>query len=70
MNELDRLGARRRKLIAELEDLEPKLHGAMRDERAKRDANGKHLHTQREIMERSSYKTIQQVRVILGEIGQ
>lgn len=61
MTDLDRLGARHKKLRAELEDLTPKLHEAMREERA----TGA---TQNDIRERSGYKTIQQVRVILGEV--
>ena len=60
MDDLDRLGDRRKQLLAELEELTPKLHDAMRQERA-RGA------TQNEIRERAGYKTIQQVRVILGE---
>ena len=60
MTELDRLGKRHKALLAELEQLKPKLHDAMRVERA----NGT---TQNEIRERSGYKTIQQVRVITGE---
>lgn len=60
MTELDRLGTRHRKLIAELEAIKGPLHEAMREARAA-------SVTQREIMERSGYKTIQQVRVILGE---
>ncbi len=67
VNELDKLGTRHKKLLAEIEELKPKLHDAMRAERAKLDADGKHLVSQREIMERSGYKTIQQVRVITGE---
>lgn len=59
MTELDKLGARHKKLLAELDELKPKLHEAMRTERA----TGM---TQREIMEKSGYKTIQQVRVITG----
>ncbi len=60
-SELDRLGSRHKKLLAELEELKPKLHAAMRDARTQG-------MTQREIMERSGYKTIQQVRVITGEV--
>jgi hypothetical protein len=60
VNELDRLGNRRKKLLAELDDLTPRLHEAMRAARAEGV-------TQNEIRERSGYKTIQQVRVILGE---
>lgn len=62
MTELDRLGTRRKKLLAELDELTPKLHEAMREERA---AGA----TQNDIRERSGYKTVQQVRVILGEVG-
>ncbi len=61
MTELDKLGARHRKLLADLEALKAPLHDAMRAERA---AGA----TQNEIRERSGYKTIQQVRVILGEV--
>lgn len=68
MDELDRLGGRHKKLLAELEELKPRLQAAMRAERAKVGPDGKRLVSQREIMERSGYKTIQQVRVILGEV--
>jgi hypothetical protein len=61
MAELDELGARHKQLLAELDALKPQLHAAMRAERAKKA-------TQNEIRERSGYKTIQQVRVILGEV--
>lgn len=61
MEELDRLGSRKKKLDIELDEMKPKLHEAMRAARA---AGA----TQREVMERSGYKTIQQVRVILGEV--
>lgn len=61
MTELDRLGNRRKKLLAELDELMPKLHEAMREERALGI-------TQNEIRERAGYKTVQQVRVILGEV--
>jgi hypothetical protein len=67
---LDELGNRHKELQAELEELKPKLHAAMRKERAKMSKDGKHQHTQSDIMQRSGYKTIQQVRVILGEVGQ
>jgi len=60
MDELDRLGNRRTKLLKELADLTPDLHQAMRAART----GGA---TQNEIRERAGYKTIQQVRVILGE---
>lgn len=60
MTELDDLGRKHKRLLRELEELKPALHDAMRRERA----TGA---TQREIMERSGYKTIQQVRVITGE---
>lgn len=60
MSDLDRLGAERTRLLAELDDVTADLHTVMREERA-RGA------TQNEIRERSGYKTIQQVRVILGE---
>lgn len=60
MTDLDRLGAEHKRLLAELEELKPLLHEAMRDARAAKA-------TQNEIRERSGYKTIQQVRVILGE---
>lgn len=63
MTELDRLGTRRKKLLADLDELTPKLHEAMRAERAAGT-------TQNDIRERSGYKTIQQVRVILGEVKQ
>lgn len=69
MSELDKLGARHKELLAELDELKPKLHEAMRAERAKLGPDGKHLVTQREVMELSGYKTIHQVRVILGEVG-
>ncbi len=69
MNELDKLGARHKRLLAEIEELKPKLHEAMRAERAKLGPDGKHLVSQREVMERSGYKTIKQVRVITGESG-
>ena len=60
MSELDDLGTRHKALLRELEDLKPKLHAAMRA--------GRHAGmTQRELMERSGYKTIQQVRSITGE---
>jgi hypothetical protein len=61
VSELDKLGARHKKLLAELDELKPKLQEAMRSARA---AGA----TQNEIRERSGYKTIQQVRVILGEV--
>lgn len=35
MSELDRLGARRRKALAELDEIDPALRAAMRAERAK-----------------------------------
>ncbi len=61
MTELDRLGAKHRKLLADLAAIKEPLHEAMRAERA---AGA----TQNDIRERSGYKTIQQVRVILGEV--
>jgi hypothetical protein len=61
MAELDDLGAHHKQLLSDLEELKPKLHEAMRTERA---AGA----TQNGIRERSGYKTIQQVRHILGEI--
>lgn len=60
-DELDRLGARHRKLLRELEEIKAPLHEAMRAARA---AGA----TQNDIRERSGYKTVQQVRVILGEV--
>jgi hypothetical protein len=60
MDDLDSLGARHRELLAELDELKPKLHAAIRKARA---ANM----TQSEIMRRSGYKTVQQIRVITGE---
>ena len=62
MSELDDLGKRHKRLLRELEELKPQLHEAIRAERA---AGVK----QRELMERSGYKTIQQIRVITGEAG-
>jgi hypothetical protein len=61
VSELDELGQRHRDLLRELEEIKPQLHDAMRAERA----TGA---TQNDIRERSGYKTIQQVRVILGEV--
>jgi hypothetical protein len=69
VNELDKLGARHKKLLAEIEELKPKLHEAMRTERSRLGPDGKRLVSQREIMERSGYKTIKQVREITGEAG-
>lgn len=60
MTDLEKLGNRHKKLLAELEELKPKLHEAMRAARQEQ-------LTQREIMEKSGYKTIQQVRTITGE---
>lgn len=60
MNKLDQLGSRYRQILAELRELTPKLHSAMRHERAEGA-------TQNEVRQKSGYKTIQQVRVILGE---
>jgi AmiR/NasT family two-component response regulator len=60
MTTLDDLGKKHRRLLRELEELKPQLHEAIRTERA---AGTK----QRELMERSGYKTIQQIRVITGE---
>lgn len=60
MSELDRLGARHKKLLTELEELKPQLHAAIRAERAAKVS-------QVEIMQRSGYKTVQQIRVITGE---
>ncbi len=60
MEELDKLGARHRELLDELAALKVPLHDAMLAARA---AGA----TQREVMQRSGYRTIQQVRVILGE---
>lgn len=60
MTDLDDLGKKHKRLLRELDELKPALHEAMRKERT---AGA----TQREIMERSGYKTIQQVRVITGE---
>ena len=62
MSELDRLGKRHKQLLRELEDLKAPLHEAMRAER-------KAGATQNDVRERSGYKTIQQVRVITGEVG-
>jgi hypothetical protein len=56
-SDLDRLGRRHKQLRQQLEDLKPELHEAMRAERAGEV-------TYREIMERSGYHTIQQVREI------
>lgn len=60
MSELDELGQRHKELLAELEELKPKLHAAIRAERAEKVS-------QRSLMERSGYKTVQQIRVITGE---
>lgn len=60
MSDLDRLGARHKKLLSELEELKPQLKDAIRAARA----DGM---KQNEIMQRSGYKTIQQIRVITGE---
>jgi hypothetical protein len=56
-DDLDRLGRRHKQLRQQLESLLPELHEAMRAERAAEV-------TLREIMERSGYRTIQQVREI------
>ena len=61
MTELDRLGDEHKRLLEALEVLKPKLKKAMLKER-------KAGATQNNIRERSGYKTIQQVRVILGEV--
>ena len=63
MTELDDLGKRHKRLLRELEEIKGPLQTAMRAEWAARESTGA---TQREIMERAGYKTIQQVRVILG----
>ena len=60
MGDLDDLGRRHKELLRELADLKAPLHAAMKAERR----TGT---TQNDIRERSGYKTIQQVRVILGE---
>lgn len=65
MSELDDLGARHKALLRELEEMKPALHAAMRAERFNPD--GTPNATQSDIMIRSGYKTIQQVRVITGE---
>lgn len=60
MTELDDLGKRHKRLLRELEEIKPALHEAMRAARAAG-------MTQREVQEKSGYKTIQQVRTITGE---
>lgn len=60
MSELDDLGDQHKRLLRELDELKPLLHEAIRTERAAKVP-------QRELMERSGYKTIQQIRVITGE---
>lgn len=60
LDDLDRLGAKRKRLLRELDELTPALHDAMRAARTAKV-------TQAEIQARSGYKTIQQVRVITGE---
>ncbi len=60
MSDLDDLGRRHKQLLRELAELKAPLHAAMIAERAAKA-------TQNDIRERSGYKTIQQVRVILGE---
>lgn len=62
MTKLDELGRRYKKLVAELEALKPQLHDEIRRERAAGVS-------QRELMERSGYKTIQQIRTITQEAG-
>lgn len=62
MAALDELGKKHKRLTRELEELKPQLHTAIRAERA---AGA----TQREVMERAGYKTIQQIRTITGEAG-
>lgn len=60
MSELDELGKRHKRIQREMEELRPLLHAAIRAERAAGVL-------QRELMERSGYKTIQQIRTITGE---
>jgi len=60
MSRLDELGARHKAALAEIAAIKDDLHAEMRKERA---AGA----TQSDIMIRSGYKTIQQVRVITGE---
>lgn len=57
-DDLDRLGRRHKQLRDQLDELIPKLHQAMRRER---EAGA----TLTDIMVRSGYQTIQQVRTIL-----
>jgi hypothetical protein len=63
VSDLTDLGTRHKQLLHNLDEIKPLLHNAMRAAWAERDQTGI---TQREIMEQSGYKTIQQVRVILG----
>lgn len=58
--DLDQLGARHKELIRELAELKPKLHAAIRAARAAKAS-------QVDLMQRSGYKTVQQIRVITGE---
>lgn len=60
MSELDDLGKRHKRLLRELEEIKAPLHDAMRAAWATKTV------TQNEIRERAGYKTIQQVRHILG----
>jgi hypothetical protein len=65
MSTLDELGTRHKAALAEIAAIKDDLHAAMRAERFNQD--GSHKTTQSDIMIRSGYKTIQQVRVITGE---
>jgi hypothetical protein len=57
MEELDRLGRRHKQLRTQLDELRPQLHAAIRAARA---AGA----TYAELMDRSGYRTIQQIREI------
>jgi hypothetical protein len=58
--DLDQLGARHKELLRELAELKPKLHAAIRAARAAKVS-------QVDLMQRSGYRTVQQIRVITGE---
>jgi hypothetical protein len=60
MAELDDLGKKHKRLLRELEELKGPLDDAIRAERAAGIS-------QRELVERSGYKTIQTIRTITGE---
>lgn len=62
MNELDRLGGERKRLMAKLDALEPALHEAMRAARKMEPQP-----SQQDIMDRSGYRSLVTVRKILGE---